>query len=343
MKRKIQLLVLAAAMSLNFSVPALAEDIEGIQSEETFEAGFESRPVIIENEPSENGSSENETFENKPSYEDGMDDGQEDESIEGEVTEELPNEGFFSGPETEESSDDISEDESEMDDEMSDIAMFAATASGSCGTDAKWEYSYGTLKITGTGAMTDYSGWSAAPWYSYREQITRIVLDEGITYIGEYAFMSTSCEKIYFPSTLTGIGYNSLVLKKLTAIEIPQNLTDITNLSWTRMPNLESIYVADGNTVFSAVDGVLFSGKTLVHYPCAKSDSSYEVPDGITALENKAFSDAGNLQKISLPDSLTKIGDYAFYDTTSLTEITIPSKVNTLGDYVFFHASSTSI
>lgn len=48
MKRKIQLLVLAAAMSLNFSVPVLAEDIEGIQSEETFEAGFESRSVIIE-------------------------------------------------------------------------------------------------------------------------------------------------------------------------------------------------------------------------------------------------------------------------------------------------------
>ena len=75
------------------------------------------------------------------------------------------------------------------------------------------------------------------------------------------------------------------------------------------MPWLECISVADGNTVFSAVDGVLFAGKTLVQYPCAKSDSSYEVPDGITALENRAFSDAANLQQISLPDSLTKIGD----------------------------------
>ena len=135
MKRKIQLLVLAAAMSLNFSVPVLAEDIEGIQSEETFEAGFESRSVIIENEPSENGSSENETFGNEPSDEDGMDDGQEDESIDGEVTEKLPNEGFFSGPETEESFDEASEDESEMEGETSDIVMFAAAASGSCGTD----------------------------------------------------------------------------------------------------------------------------------------------------------------------------------------------------------------
>ena len=44
MKRKIQLLVLAAAMSLNFSVPVLAEDIEGIQSEETFEAGLKVGP-----------------------------------------------------------------------------------------------------------------------------------------------------------------------------------------------------------------------------------------------------------------------------------------------------------
>ena len=342
MKRKIQLLVLAAAMSLNFSVPVLAEDIEGIQSEETFEAGFESRSVIIENEPSENGSSENETFGNEPSDEDGMDDGQEDESIDGEVTEKLPNEGFFSGPETEESFDEASEDESEMEGETSDIAMFAAAASGSCGTDVKWAYSNGTLKITGTGAMTDYSRWSAAPWYSYREQITKIVISEGITYIGNRAFISKSCEKIYFPSTLTGVGSNSLVFEKLTAIEIPQSLTDITNLSWNLMPGLKCISVADGNTVFSAVNGVLFSGKTLVHYPCAKSDSSYVVPDGITALENRAFSDAANLQQISLPDSLTKIGDYAFADTVSLAEITIPSNVNTLGDYVFFHASALS-
>ena len=79
-----------------------------------------------------------------------------------------------------------------------------------------------------------------------------------------------------------------------------------------------------------------------MQYPCAKSDSSYEVPDGITALENRAFSDAANLQQISLPDSLTKIGDYAFADTVSLAEITIPSNVNTLGDYVFFHASALS-
>ena len=110
------------------------------------------------------------------------------------------------------------------------------------------------------------------------------MISEGITYIGNRAFISKSCEKIYFPSTLTGIGSNSLVLEKITAIEIPQSLTDITNLSWSLMPWLECISVADGNTVFSAVDGVLFAGKTLVQYPCAKSDSSYEVPDGITAL-----------------------------------------------------------
>ena len=60
-----------------------------------------------------------------------MDDGQEDESIDGEVTEKLPNEGFFSGPETEESFDEASEDESEMEGETSDIVMFAAAASGS--------------------------------------------------------------------------------------------------------------------------------------------------------------------------------------------------------------------
>ena len=97
--------------------------------------------------------------------------------------------------------------------------MFAAAASGSCGTDVKWAYSNGTLKITGTGAMTDYSRWSAAPWYSYREQITKIVISEGITYIGNRAFISKSCEKIYFPSTLTGMALILLYLKKLLQLK----------------------------------------------------------------------------------------------------------------------------
>ena len=325
-------LVLIAAMSLNFSVPVLAENTEESQSEEIFEDGSDSQSVIAEDD-----SLGNENAENDISDEEDIDEVMTDESNDGNVSEELPYDCFVSESE-EENYDDISYEESDIEDELSAIALYAAT-SGKCGENVNWSYSYGILEITGTGAMQDYSRWGAAPWYSYRQQITKIKLSEGITYIGEYAFCSTNCRAIDLPSTLTGIGYNSLVLDNITSIEIPQSLTDITNLSWIRMPKLENISVAAGNKIFSAIDGVLFSGKTLVHYPCAKSGSSYTVPDGITVLESGTFKNASNLKQIILPDSLSKIGDYAFCDATCLTEISIPAEVTELGSQLFYGCS----
>ena len=46
----------------------------------------------------------------------------------------------------------------------------------------------GVLTITGTGAMQNYSSADHAPWYTYRAQVKKIVVEDGITTIGEYAF-----------------------------------------------------------------------------------------------------------------------------------------------------------
>lgn len=61
--------------------------------------------------------------------------------------------------------------------------------SGSCGTVS---YSYvestHTLTISGTGAMADYENPSERPWDSYVEEIETIVIEDGVTTIGKYAF-----------------------------------------------------------------------------------------------------------------------------------------------------------
>lgn len=68
------------------------------------------------------------------------------------------------------------------------------TASGYCGegdgTNLTWTlYSDGLLEITGTGKMYDYS-YKGTPWYNYRKSITKLSLSDGITSIGDYAFMT---------------------------------------------------------------------------------------------------------------------------------------------------------
>ena len=48
----------------------------------------------------------------------------------------------------------------------------------------------GVLLISGATAMMDYSYSSRAPWYDYRDDITSITIDSGVTTIGDYAILS---------------------------------------------------------------------------------------------------------------------------------------------------------
>lgn len=81
--------------------------------------------------------------------------------------------------------------------------------SGSCGSNVTWTfYSDGELYISGTGAMGYYYSSNYAPWYAnYRNQITSVVIDSGVTSIGSYAFYGcSSLASIAIPEGVTSIG-----------------------------------------------------------------------------------------------------------------------------------------
>ena len=76
---------------------------------------------------------------------------------------------------------------------------------GECGTELTWEFNpeTGTLTISGTGAMENYSS-RTAPWYEYADQITNLVVEENVLSIGKYALDGCSNLKtVSIPSTLT--------------------------------------------------------------------------------------------------------------------------------------------
>ena len=70
-----------------------------------------------------------------------------------------------------------------------------AVASGTCGDSLTWTLDdAGTLTISGTGAMEDYASASVSPWYNIKDFIKQIVIENGITSIGDRAFCyCTSC------------------------------------------------------------------------------------------------------------------------------------------------------
>ena len=77
---------------------------------------------------------------------------------------------------------------------------------GQCGDDLTWSYSGGTLTISGSGEMDDYTEGNA-PWQEYKDSITALVITGNVTSIGEYAFMDyDSLKEVDFGSAMHTIG-----------------------------------------------------------------------------------------------------------------------------------------
>ena len=176
-------------------------------------------------------------------------------------------------------------------------------ASGDCGDNLTWELSSnGTLTVTGSGEMEVF-GYGEAPWYEYREQILNVVIGDGVTYIGDYAFIH--CEnmiQVQLPEGLTEVGNNAFQFcYSLVSLDLPSSLTHF------------------GYEAFSYCTGL----------------TEVEIPEGTTGIGGYTFGNCDSLTSVTLPESLKQITLGAFYECTSLETIVIPEGVYYLGIVLF--------
>ena len=135
--------------------------------------------------------------------------------------------------------------------ELFSAADSADENSGECGESAIWEYDadHGILTVSGTGAISDYSNPTNAPWYSLRNDITQIVIGEGITGVGKLAFSCCSAvECLSLPSTLTTFGtwaFNGC--DALRHINIPSGTTYADYAGKGSLPSDSLIYISAFN------------------------------------------------------------------------------------------------
>ena len=120
------------------------------------------------------------------------------------------------------------------------INTLADSSDNQCGENVYWsleetEDGYYKLIISGTGAMYDYSEENPSPWYDQRTEIAEIEVQEGITYIGDYAFaylgyngnnygdeFYATIDSVYIPNTVTLIGSHVLYgMNQITSITLP--------------------------------------------------------------------------------------------------------------------------
>ena len=234
------------------------------------------------------------------------------------------------------------------------VFSIAATiiASGSCGENLIWTLDEnGVLTISGTGAMADYDAYSwtlnntvvsnNAPWYSkYIEQIIAVVIEPGVTSIGEAAFWScTALTSVTIPNSVTSIGREAFSnCHALTSMTIHDDVTNIGEAAFFYCKALTSIEVASNNEHYSSVDGILFNkdATELVCYPGGRT-GSYTISESVNSVCNYAFSGCASLTSVTIPDSVTSIGKQTFSGCTALTDVTIPDRVTSIGDYAFYN------
>ena len=94
-------------------------------------------------------------------------------------------------------------------------AFAAEATSGTCGENAYWslDTETGLFTVSGTGAMDNYYDDTDQPWYHLRDRITQVVVEEGITSLGNNAFRGcTALESAVLPESLTAIEYYAFAL-----------------------------------------------------------------------------------------------------------------------------------
>ena len=148
----------------------------------------------------------------------------------------------------------------------------------------------GVLTVSGNGSMAHYINESSViPWYDSREQVTSIVVSNGVTNIGVRAFIGCSnATTVSLPNTLTSIGLMAFLgCTGLTDITLPNSLTSIQESAFMDCTGLTSI----------------------------------TLPNSVTTIKEGLFEGCTGLTTVTLPSSVTKIEERAFYNCSAVTDV----------------------
>ena len=203
---------------------------------------------------------------------------------------------------------------------------------GDCGINVTWELTGdGTLIISGTGRISNYSYDNNAPWYSCRAYIKRVVIQQGVRAIGDYAFAyCVSLTSVAIPDSVTSIGGGAFSgCAALTSVTIPEGVTSIGDGAFSGCTSLTSVAIPSSVT---EIDGSAFSGCTEL--------TSITIPSSVTSIGWSAFENCTALTFMTIPESVTYISGEVFSNCVRLARVTIPKSVTEISSKAFYYCDS---
>ena len=154
-----------------------------------------------------------------------------------------------------------------------------------CGTNAYWKVENGTLTISGSGAIDNYDSAAECPWSDQRASITKIVVEDGVTSIGNFTFYG---------------------MTNLTETSLADSITSIGAYAFKNDSNLETV----------ALPSELTQIQDSAFYGCSKI-SSIVIPAKVTKIGDYVFSRCSSLKDISFEGDAPEIAQYAFNKVTA--------------------------
>ena len=161
---------------------------------------------------------------------------------------------------------------------------------GYTGSSIQWSVSGGVLTLSGSGEMWDYyfENGVQAPWLAFDDEITAVVVGQGITGIGSYAFA-------YLPN--------------LASVSLPEGLTRLGSNAFADCVALREIALP---STLREIDDYAFYGCGL---------TGIIIPEGVTKLGNAAFMGCTALQSVTIPQSTVTIGSGCFAGCSGLMTV----------------------
>lgn len=224
--------------------------------------------------------------------------------------------------------------------------------------DLSWELlADGTLSITGTGSMPTFVD-APRPWDPFSSDITKLIVGEGVTNIGDYAFKEfPALATVDLPTTITDIGESafhnctsltevvlrsteSLIMSydafagctNLVTMELPECVSKIYTRAFTGCTK----WVSDVNLPNAILDEV---NNNAIFEGCA-SLRSVTLGNKIPQLTYGMFKGCTGLTSFTVPEGVETISHYAFSGCTNLTVVNIPNSVTTIGLEAFENCTS---
>ena len=216
-------------------------------------------------------------------------------------------------------------------------------ASGTYGDTLAWSLDYdGTLTVSGSGEWF-YPGWGV-----YKEQIKRVVVEDGITGLPNYAFEDcTNLTSVQIAGSVKTIACRAFAgCTALTEVTFSEGLETIEERAFKYCPaltgvifpqSLKNIGEAAFMECFALKKAVFSEGLVIISDYAFKNCSSLveaTLPNGLEEIGMGAFTGCSSLKNVTLPKSLLVMKDCIFQDCSSLTSIAIPYGCDLPGRFV---------